>query len=77
MRIEEMEFWDNFELLRNLNDDQNGIRMEWLVRLRTHKLERTLGFQKRRKLEALAESVEDDVVARFTSRLEQFEFREQ
>ena len=79
MRIEENEFWSAVDILRNLNSEDSFITSDWLAKLQQHteKLEKKLKFYKARKLRTLSENLEEDVVARFHSRVEDFSFRDQ
>ena len=67
MKIEEKEFWDSIEILRNLREP--FITADWLAKLQEHssKLKRKLTFQKSRKLNDLQEQsgLEGDMVGRF------------
>ena len=79
MKIEEEHFWSGIDIFRSVSSGDVSITTEWLTKLKMHlkKLEGKLTKQKSRKLKDLSRELEEDVVARFLSRLEDFPFREQ
>ena len=78
MRIEETDFWSAIEVLRCMPPTEQLITSEWLAKLKEHlsKHSTKLIKQKSRKLKDISRHLDDDVVERFTSRMNDFAFRD-
>ena len=78
MKIEENDFWSVIDVLRSVNPTEPVITAEWLAKLKLHlkKLSNNLIKQKSRKLNDISQHLDVDVVSRFTSRADDFCFRD-
>ena len=78
MKIEENDFWSVIDVLRSVNPTEPVITAEWLAKLKLHlkKLSKNLIKQKTRKLNDISQHLDVDVVSRFTSRADDFSFRD-
>ena len=78
MKIEENDFWSVIDVLRSVNPTEPVITADWLAKLKLHlkKLSNNLIKQKSRKLNDISQHLDVDVVSRFTSRADDFCFRD-